>query len=127
MPQGKHKAWAGRMAEPTDAMVEAFSTSFPFDRRLYAQDIQGSIAHCRMLGRQGIIPKLESAKIVRALEEIRAELDSGGFKADPGDEDIHMAIERRLIEKVGAIGGKLHTARSRNDQVVLDLHLYLRA
>ena len=127
MPRGKHKAWAGRMVEPTDALVEAFSTSFPFDRRLYAQDIQGSIAHCRMLGRQGIIPKRESAKIVRALEEIRTELDSGGFKTDPGDEDIHMAIERRLIEKVGAIGGKLHTARSRNDQVVLDLRLYLRA
>ncbi len=127
MPTARHKAWAGRMAEPTDALVESFSTSFPFDRRLYAQDIEGSIAHGRMLARQGILPKKEADAIVRALREIRAEFDAGTFRSHPSDEDIHMAVERRLIEKVGAIGGKLHTARSRNDQVALDLRLYLRS
>jgi argininosuccinate lyase len=114
------------MAEPTDALVEAFTTSFPFDRRLYAQDIAGSIAHGRMLARQGIISAAEGRKIVRALEEILREFVAGSFVASPGDEDIHMAVERRLIEKIGAVGGKLHTARSRNDQVALDLRLYLR-
>ncbi len=126
MPQGKHKAWAGRMAEPTDTLVEAFTTSFPFDRRLYTQDITGSIAHCRMLARQGIIADREGKRIVRALEEIRREFDRGEFVPLTSDEDIHMAVERRLIEKIGAVGGKLHTARSRNDQVALDLRLYLR-
>jgi len=126
MSTGTHKAWAGRMAEPTNALVEAFSTSFPFDRRLYAQDIAGSIAHCRMLGCQGIIPRRESTKIIRALKEIKREFELDQFVTNPGDEDIHMAVERRLIEKLGAVGGKLHTARSRNDQVVLDLRLYLR-
>jgi argininosuccinate lyase len=126
MPKRTHKAWAGRMAEPTDRLVEAFTTSFPFDRRLYAHDIAGSIAHCEMLAKQRIIPKYEAARIVAALGRIKAELDSGAFRAAPGDEDIHMAIERRLIEKIGPVGGKLHTARSRNDQVALDLRLFLR-
>ncbi len=126
MPQRTHKAWAGRMAEPTDRLVESFTTSFPFDRRLYAHDIAGSIAHCEMLARQRIIPKADAGRIVAALGRIKAEFASGKFRASPGDEDIHMAVERRLIEKVGAIGGKLHTARSRNDQVALDLRLFLR-
>jgi argininosuccinate lyase len=114
------------MSEPTDRLVDAFTTSLPVDRRLYPQDIAGSIAHARMLGRQQIIPPREAARIVRALDEIRRELDRGRFRFEPTDEDIHMAIERRLIAKVGSIGGKLHTARSRNDQVATDLRLFLR-
>lgn len=115
------------MAEPTDRIVENFTTSYPVDCRLYPHDIAGSIAHCRMLARQGIIPHRDATRIVAALKEILREFDSGTFPTDPGDEDIHMAVERRLIEKVGPVGGKLHTARSRNDQVALDLRLYLRA
>lgn len=126
MPARKHKAWSGRMAEPTHKLVEEFTTSFPFDRRLYAQDISGSIAHCEMLAKQKIVPKAEAGRIITALRGILKEFESGRFRPSPGDEDVHMAVERRLIEKVGAIGGKLHTARSRNDQVALDLRLYLR-
>jgi argininosuccinate lyase len=126
MTGGDRKAWAGRFAEPTHHLVESFTTSLPFDRRLYACDVAGSIAHCEMLGRQGILPKAEARKIIAALREIREEFDSGTFKTRPADEDVHMAIERRLIEKIGPTGGKLHTARSRNDQVVLDLRLYLK-
>ncbi len=120
------KAWAGRMEEATDPLVDAFTTSFPVDRRLYAHDIEGSIAHCRMLAKQKIITGAERDRIVAGLEAIRREFERGSFAALPSDEDIHMAIERRLIERVGSVGGKLHTARSRNDQVALDLRLYLR-
>ncbi|HYD47715.1 MAG TPA: argininosuccinate lyase [Terriglobales bacterium] len=126
MPKRQSKAWAGRMEAPTDATVETFTTSFPFDRRLYRHDIRGSIAHCGMLAKQKIIPRRDAAAIVRALAQIEAELDQGRFRALPSDEDIHMAVERRLIEKIGPVGGKLHTARSRNDQVALDLRLFLR-
>jgi len=128
-PGGKphgHKAWAGRMAVPTHPLVESFTTSLPFDRRLFAHDIAGSIAHCEMLARQRIITRRDAARIVTALRHIRNELERGTFPSSPADEDIHMAVERRLIEKIGAVGGKLHTARSRNDQVALDLRLYLK-
>jgi argininosuccinate lyase len=114
------------MEESTHPLVDAFTTSFPVDRRLYAQDIAGSIAHCRMLARQKIIPRRDGQRIEKGLREIRDEFAGGMFRALPGDEDIHMAVERRLIEKIGPVGGKLHTARSRNDQVALDLRLYLR-
>jgi argininosuccinate lyase len=114
------------MGEATDARVEAFTTSFPVDRRLYRHDIAGSIAHCRMLARQRIVPRRDAERIVTALKAIEREFDQGRFVALPGDEDIHMAVERRLIEKIGPAGGKLHTARSRNDQVALDLRLYVR-
>jgi len=107
-------------------MVEAFTSSLPIDHRLYAYDIAGSIAHCQMLARQRVLSSAEVRRIARALRSIRREIESGRFRWLPTDEDIHMAIERRLVEKVGSIGGKLHTARSRNDQVVLDLRLYLR-
>jgi len=106
--------------------VEAFSASLPFDRRLYRHDIQGSAAHVRMLGRVGLLTPNETNAIALALKEIEREIESGRFQFDPADEDIHLAVERRLIEKIGAAGGKLHTARSRNDQVALDLRLYLR-
>jgi argininosuccinate lyase len=106
--------------------VEDYTASIRFDRRLYRHDIRGSIAHATMLGEVGIIPKAEAEKIVRGLGEILAEMDRGAFVEDPALEDIHLHVERRLIDKIGEIGGKLHTARSRNDQVALDLRLYLR-
>ncbi len=126
MQRPTHKAWAGRMSAGTHALVESFTTSLPFDRRLYPYDITGSIAHCEMLAKQRIIPKRDAARIITALRRIQREFDTGKFRAVPADEDIHMAVERRLIETVGTIGGKLHTARSRNDQVALDLRLFLR-
>jgi argininosuccinate lyase len=114
------------MSEPTNALVDAFSSSLPIDRRLYPHDIAGSMAHCRMLGAQKIISDSDATRILRGLATVKRELDSGRFRAVPSDEDIHMAVERRLIELVGPVGGKLHTARSRNDQVALDLRLYVR-
>jgi argininosuccinate lyase len=120
------KAWAGRIGGPTHALVESFTTSLPFDRRLLAYDITGSIAHCEMLARQKIIAQREATRIIAALRQIRSEFERGTFQSSPADEDVHMAVERRLIEKLGATGGKLHTARSRNDQVALDLRLYLK-
>jgi len=111
----------GRLRE-----VEEFSASLPFDRRLYRHDILGSIAHARMLARVGLCNSSETSKMCAGLREIEHEIRSGRFRFHLGDEDIHLAIERRLTEKIGAVGGKLHTARSRNDQVALDLRLYLR-
>jgi argininosuccinate lyase len=114
------------MAEATHPLVEAFTTSYPVDCRLYPYDIAGSIAHCRMLAKQCIIPRRDAQRIVAGLGAIRRELAGSTFRVQLADEDIHMAIERRLIEKIGPVGGKLHTARSRNDQVALDLRLYVR-
>ena len=123
--QGK-KLWGGRFAARTADSVEAFTASIDVDSRLYRHDIEGSIAHARMLARQRIISSREARKIVRGLRAIRREIERGRFPFSPADEDIHMNIERRLIQKIGAAGGKLHTARSRNDQVALDMRLYLR-
>lgn len=122
----RKKAWSGRFVGGTNTFVEEFTASIPFDVVLFRQDIAGSIAHARMLGRQGIIRPAEAARLVSALLEIKREIESGKVSFEAGDEDIHMAIERRLIRKVGAAGGKLHTGRSRNDQVALDLRLYVR-
>jgi len=122
----KRKLWGGRFAGGTAASVEAFTASIDVDARLYRHDIMGSIAHAKMLAKQRIIPSRDVRKIVRGLEAIRREIDAGKFAFSPADEDIHMNIERRLSEKIGAAGGKLHTARSRNDQVALDMRLYLR-
>ena len=122
----KKKAWGGRFDGGTDRFVEEFTASIPFDILLYRQDIAGSIAHARMLGRQKIIPRKEADRIVKALSGIRQEIEAGKVSFDLSQEDIHMAVEQRLIRKVGKIGGKLHTGRSRNDQVALDLRLYLR-
>jgi argininosuccinate lyase len=121
-----NKAWSGRMAEATHPLVEAFTTWYPIDCRLYPYDIAGSIAHARMLGKQRIIPARDAARIVGGLGKIRREFERGAFKPKPHDEDVHMAIERRLIELIGPVGGKLHTARSRNVQIALDLLLYVR-
>jgi len=120
------KPWQGRFSSPTDQTLEAFSESLSFDWRLYPQDIAQSLAHCEMLIRQGIIPEESGKEIIRALKEIRKEIDSGSFKLDPAWEDIHMAIEAHLIKKIGPAGGALHTARSRNDQVATDLRLYVK-
>lgn len=120
------KAWSGRFTERTNQLVETFTRSVAVDRRLYAHDIQGSIAHCRTLERAGVLNRRERAMIVRGLQLVQHELDRERFKFLPEDEDIHMAIERRLTELIGPLGGKLHTGRSRNDQVALDVRLYLR-
>src|SRR5262245_60014676 len=122
----RHKAWAGRMAEATHPLVDAFTTSYAVDSRLYPYDIAGSIAHCRMLAKQRIIAQRDAQRIVAGLRAVRRELERGIFRVRPSDEDIHMAVERRLIELIGPVGGKLHTARSRNDQVALDRRLYVR-
>jgi argininosuccinate lyase len=120
------KAWSGRFAAATHQEVEKFTTSFPFDRRLYEEDIAGSIAHCRMLARQKIISQKDGQTIVAGLKQILREFRTSSFVTHPSDEDIHMAVERRLYELVGPVAGKLHTARSRNDQIATDLRLYVR-
>jgi argininosuccinate lyase len=120
------KPWGGRFTESTDAFVEEFTASIRFDQRLYRHDIAGSIAHARMLGHVGIISADETSSIVDGLESILAEIEQGGFDWSVALEDIHMNIEARLIERIGETGKKLHTGRSRNDQVATDLRLYLR-
>jgi argininosuccinate lyase len=117
--------WGGRFSEPTDADLQALNDSIHFDRRMYAQDIAGSIAYAQAIAAVGVITADEAATIVKGLETVRAEFDTGTFELKPGDEDIHTAVERRLTELVGAIGGKLHTGRSRNDQVATDFRLWV--
>ncbi len=123
--------WKGRFRGRLDPEALAFSSSLPVDRRLYEEDIEGSIAHVRMLARQKILQRGEALRIEKALKQICAEIAKGKFDPAPGEgrfvaDDVHMAIEQRLMEKIGPLGGKLHTARSRNDQVALDERLYLR-
>ncbi len=120
------KPWGGRFTESTDAFVEDFTASIGFDHRLYRHDIAGSIAHARMLAHVNIITDAEAGEIVEGLERILAEIEQGDFSWSVGLEDIHMNIEARLIERIGDTGKKLHTGRSRNDQVATDLRLYLR-
>ncbi|NPV30163.1 MAG: argininosuccinate lyase [Firmicutes bacterium] len=120
------KLWGGRFRKDPAPEAAGFLNSLSFDFRLFRQDIEGSIAHARMLGRQGIIGPEEAELLVRGLEEIREELEEGRLACDPEAEDVHSFIEARLVEKVGEVGKKLHTARSRNDQVAADLRLYLK-
>jgi len=120
------KPWGGRFTESTDAFVEAFTASIDFDQRLYRYDIEGSIAHASMLAHVDIITAAECSKIVGGLKEILADIERGDFTWSVALEDIHMNIEARLIERIGETGKKLHTGRSRNDQVATDLRLYLR-
>ncbi len=120
------KLWGGRFTEPTDTFVEAFTASIDFDQRLYHQDIRGSMAHARMLGRQGIISHEDVDKIVHGLKDILEQIERGSFDFSVALEDIHMNIEARLSQRIGEAGKRLHTGRSRNDQVALDLRLYLR-
>ena len=120
------KLWGGRFNQPTNKFVEEFTASINFDQRMYRYDIQGSIAHCKMLAKQSIIADPEAATIIAGLESILADIEAGNFEFKVSLEDIHMNIEARLTERIGPVGGKLHTARSRNDQVALDVRLYLR-
>lgn len=121
------KLWAGRFREKTAKVVESFTESISFDHRLWRYDIEGSIAHAMMLGRQGIITKEEAEAIIRGLREIASEIEAGKFEFREELEDIHMNIEHALTEKIGDSGKKLHSARSRNDQIALDIRLYMRA
>lgn len=120
------KAWGGRFKKSISKIAEEFSESVSFDKRLYVEDIRGSIAHVKMLSKQKIIPSKDAEKIVSGLNSIKKEIESGKFPFRQELEDIHLNIERRLIEKIGRVGGKIHTARSRNDQVLVDIRLYLK-
>ncbi|HTO68704.1 MAG TPA: argininosuccinate lyase [Myxococcota bacterium] len=123
---GSPKTWGGRFEKSTDSAMERFSASVHVDGKLFREDVRGSIAHARMLGRQGIITSDESEQLVKGLEQIGQELESGGFVLDPALEDVHTNVERRLFELVGPVAGKLHTGRSRNDQVATDFLIWLR-
>lgn len=120
------KPWSGRFSAPTDAFVEAFTASVSFDQRLYEYDIQGSIAHARMLAHVGVLTEAECTQIVEGLTSIVQEIARGEFNWSVALEDVHMNIETRLTQKIGVVGKKLHTGRSRNDQVATDIRLYLR-
>ncbi|MGD0209368.1 MAG: argininosuccinate lyase [Desulfomonilia bacterium] len=121
------KPWSGRFTQDTDKLVEAFTQSVDVDARLYRQDIEGSIAHARMLASAGIISKEEGKAIVDGLLSIRNDIENGSFEFDPALEDVHMNIEAELVKRIGEAGKKLHTARSRNDQVATDFRLYTRS
>jgi argininosuccinate lyase len=120
------KPWSGRFKQKTSGSVERFTESVSFDKRLWRYDIRGSIAHAKMLRKQGIIPAADADAIVRGLKEIASEIESGKFRFSGALEDVHMNIESALVKKIGPAGKRLHTARSRNDQVALDLRLYLK-
>ncbi|MDA8441334.1 MAG: argininosuccinate lyase [Peptococcaceae bacterium] len=120
------KLWGGRFQKTTDKLVEDFHSSISFDQRLYRQDITGSIAHARMLGQCGIITTEEAAQIIAGLEQILADIEAGTVAFEVGAEDIHMNVEKILTERIGIVGKKLHTGRSRNDQVALDIRMYLK-
>ena len=120
------KPWGGRFTEPTDAFVERFTASVDFDQRMYHQDINGSIAHATMLAKVGVLTDDEKKQILEGLEDIRAEITAGKFEWSVTLEDVHMNIEAALTARIGITGKKLHTGRSRNDQVATDIRLYLR-
>ncbi|OQX39891.1 MAG: argininosuccinate lyase, partial [Candidatus Sedimenticola endophacoides] len=120
------KLWSGRFNEPTDAFVEAFTASVEFDQRLYKYDIQGSIAHATMLARGGILTEAERDAIIAGLQRIQDRIEAGGFEWSVELEDVHMNVESALTADIGEAGKKLHTGRSRNDQVATDIRLYLR-
>ena len=119
------KLWGGRFQKSTDKKVDDFNSSIRFDKRMYKQDIKGSIAHATMLGKQNIIPKEDSDKIVAELKNILKDIEDGKVEFEIDAEDIHMNIEKILIERIGDAGKRLHTGRSRNDQVALDIRMYL--
>ena len=120
------KMWAGRTAGVTDPVADDFNSSIRFDSRMYREDITGSMAHAAMLGAQHILPQADADAIIDALQGILDDLDSGALAFDPACEDIHMFVEQVLTQRLGDVGKKLHTARSRNDQVALDLRMYLK-
>ena len=118
--------WGGRFTKPTDQLVYDFNASISFDQTFYTQDIQGSIAHVKMLAKQGILTSAEGTEIETALNQILEDLNTGKLTIDNSQEDIHSFVESTLIERIGNTGKKLHTGRSRNDQVALDMRLYTR-
>lgn len=120
------KLWGGRFSKTTDEMINEFQASIAFDKRMYHEDIAGSIAHATMLAKCGIISEADKSSIVNGLKEILADIEAGNFSFEVSLEDIHMNIEKRLTDRIGEAGGRLHTARSRNDQVALDTHMYVR-
>ena len=120
------KPWDGRFSQKTDRLVETFTSSINIDKRLYSYDIEGSIAHCRMLARQSIITEEDASLLIQGLGKIKRDIERGEFLFDDSLEDIHMHIESRLLEDIGKVAQKLHTARSRNDQIALDVRMYLR-
>ena len=120
------KLWGGRFSKSTDASVDDFNSSIRFDKRMYKQDIRGSIAHASMLGKQGIIPKADAELIVKTLGEILDDIDAGKVEFLIDAEDIHMNIEKILTDRIGEAGKRLHTGRSRNDQVALDIRMYIK-
>ncbi|HEY1290375.1 MAG TPA: argininosuccinate lyase, partial [Burkholderiales bacterium] len=126
MPKKEKAQWSGRFKEPVDEQVKRFTASVAFDRRLAKYDIEGSLAHARMLAAAGILPRRDLAAIVRGLGRVRREIDAGRFEWSLDAEDVHLNIERRLTALAGDAGKRLHTARSRNDQVATDLRLWLR-
>lgn len=120
------KLWGGRFTKATDKSVEEFNASIQFDCRMYAEDICGSIAHATMLAKQGIISQEDKDAIVKGLKAIFQQIEDGNFDFSVELEDIHMNIEKRLTDAIGEAGKRLHTGRSRNDQVALDTHMYVR-
>ena len=120
------KMWAGRTSGMTDSTADDFNSSIRFDCRMYRQDITGSMAHAAMLGAKNIITPAEAEQLIDGLQTVLDDLDAGTLEIDPTAEDIHMFVEQVLTERLGDVGKKLHTARSRNDQVALDLRMYLR-
>ena len=120
------KLWGGRFEKATDRMVDDFHSSISFDQRLYKQDIAGSIAHAAMLGEQGIIPPTDAQQIIQGLKDILSDIQAGRVEFETDAEDIHMNVEKLLIERIGEAGKRLHTGRSRNDQVALDGHMYVK-
>ena len=120
------KLWGGRFEKSTDEMINEFQASINFDKRMYREDIEGSMAHAKMLAAQKIITDEDCQKIINGLNDILKQIDAGEFNFDIALEDIHMNIEKVLTDNIGEAGGRLHTARSRNDQVALDTHLYVR-
>ncbi len=120
------KLWGGRFKEEESKLMEDFNSSLSFDKKLYYEDIRGSIAHVKMLANQNIIKEEEKEKILLGLEEILKEIDEGILKIEGDYEDIHSFVEINLINKIGNVGKKLHTGRSRNDQVALDMKLYAK-
>ncbi len=120
------KPWDGRFSEKTNRFVEIFTSSINIDKRLYSYDIEGSIAHCKMLAKQSIITEEDASSLIHGLGKIKRDIDRGKFLFDDSLEDIHMHIESRLLQDIGKVAQKLHTARSRNDQIALDVRMYLR-
>src|SRR3954467_10056925 len=124
--QDPQKSWQARIGEATDALAQSFVESISYDRRLYKHDIAGSIAHAAMLAKVGLITEDERAKIEEGLRSIERDIEAGQFVFDETMEDIHMVVEAELIKRVGEPGRKLHTGRSRNDQVALDFKLWIQ-